>query len=62
MTDELLKCQNRVKELENEILLLKQQQVEINTAKELYLKIFDDFPALIWRARLDKLCDYFNRT
>jgi two-component system CheB/CheR fusion protein len=30
--------------------------------KELYLKIFEDFPALIWRSGLDMKCDYFNRT
>jgi PAS domain S-box-containing protein len=26
------------------------------------LKIFEEFPALIWRSRLDKMCDYFNKT
>jgi len=36
--------------------------MEINQAKELYLKIFEDFPALIWRSGLDKNCDYFNKT
>ncbi len=41
---------------------LKQKMVDVNDAKELYLKIFEDFPALIWRSRLDKLCDYFNKT
>ena len=35
---------------------------KIVNSKELYLKIFEDFPALIWRARLDKKCDYFNKT
>ena len=52
----------RIKELEEENLSLKKQQVEISEAKELYLKIFEEFPALIWRSRLDKLCDYFNKT
>lgn len=52
----------RIQELEEENEALKLKQLEINTAKELYLKIFEDFPALIWRSRLDKLCDYFNRT
>uniref|UniRef100_A0A7S3LGT4 histidine kinase n=1 Tax=Amphora coffeiformis TaxID=265554 RepID=A0A7S3LGT4_9STRA len=52
----------RIQELENENEELKLKQLEISTAKELYLKIFEDFPALIWRSRLDKLCDYFNRT
>lgn len=53
--------EDKVKELQNEVLTLKSQQIEISKAKELYLKIFEDFPALIWRSRLDKLCDYFNR-
>ena len=52
----------RLKELEAENSVLKQQQIEITKAKELYLKIFEEFPALIWRSRLDKLCDYFNKT
>lgn len=52
----------RIKELEKENSILKQQQIEITEAKELYLKIFEEFPALIWRSRLDKLCDYFNKT
>lgn len=53
---------NRIKQLEAENNLLKKQHIEINRAKELYLKIFEEFPALIWRSRLDKLCDYFNKT
>lgn len=52
----------KVKVLERENSMLKEQQIEINKAKELYLKIFEEFPALIWRSRLDKLCDYFNKT
>lgn len=52
----------RIKELERENSILRQQQIEITEAKELYLKIFEEFPALIWRSRLDKLCDYFNKT
>jgi PAS domain S-box-containing protein len=58
-TDQLIA---RIEELELENATLKQQQVSINQAKELYLKIFEEFPALIWRSRLDKLCDYFNKT
>lgn len=30
--------------------------------RDFYLKIFEDFPALIWRSGTDMLCDYFNRT
>lgn len=62
MKNEIVEYQRKIEELQNEVLVLKNQQIEINNAKELYLKIFEDFPALIWRARLDKLCDYFNRT
>jgi len=58
----LLKYQARIQELEEENAELKRTQTDIQTAKELYLKIFESFPALIWRSRLDKLCDYFNRT
>jgi PAS domain S-box-containing protein len=52
----------QITNLEAENNQLKQNQFEIARAKELYLKIFEDFPALIWRANLDKACDYFNRT
>lgn len=62
MENDLNFLTKRINELENENSILRLQNIEINKAKELYLKIFEDFPALIWRARLDKLCDYFNRT
>ena len=52
----------KIKELELENAGLRSNQIETSKAKELYLKIFDDFPALIWRSRLDKMCDYFNKT
>jgi two-component system CheB/CheR fusion protein len=49
---------------ERDVLIeeLRSAKEYINAAKEYYLKIFEDFPALIWRARLDKKCDYFNHT
>jgi len=62
MDIEIKKLTARIKELEIENSILRQQRIEITEAKELYLKIFEDFPALIWRSRLDKLCDYFNKT
>ncbi|MEI6021140.1 MAG: hypothetical protein WCR21_08420, partial [Bacteroidota bacterium] len=60
MHDSLEALKAKIDLLEKENADLKKKQVEITTAKELYLKIFDTFPALIWRSRLDKLCDYFN--
>jgi len=53
---------DRIEALEKENASLKKERIEISKAKELYLKIFEEFPALIWRSRLDKLCDYFNKT
>lgn len=52
----------KIKHLEEEVSALRKQQNDITMARDYYLKIFEDFPALIWRARLDKKCDYFNRT
>ena len=62
MDTKIIFLKDRIKELEKENSILRQQQIEITEAKELYLKIFEEFPALIWRSRLDKLCDYFNKT
>ena len=62
MDKETTLLKERIKKLENENAILKKEQIEISQAKELYLKIFEEFPALIWRSRLDKLCDYFNKT
>ncbi len=62
MDTEITILKKRIEDLEKENAILKEQQVQITEAKELYLKIFEDFPALIWRSRLDKLCDYFNKT
>lgn len=30
-------------------------------SRDFYLQLFDDFPALIWRANTSAQCDYFNR-
>jgi two-component system, sensor histidine kinase and response regulator len=62
MSNEINLLKERIKELEKDNSILRKQHIEISEAKELYLKIFEDFPALIWRSRLDKLCDYFNKT
>jgi len=52
----------KITSLEAENASLRLKQIEISQAKELYLKIFEEFPALIWRSGLDKKCNYFNRT
>ena len=62
MDNEVSQLRAKIETLEQEVVFLKRQQIDINQAKELYLKIFEEFPALIWRSRLDKLCDYFNKT
>jgi len=62
MKNETKLLREKIRELEKENTILKEQKIEITEAKELYLKIFEEFPALIWRSRLDKLCDYFNKT
>ncbi|MEW6235483.1 MAG: PAS domain S-box protein [Candidatus Omnitrophota bacterium] len=30
-------------------------------AREFYLKLFEDFPAMIWRSGIDGKCNYFNK-
>ncbi|HEU0265517.1 MAG TPA: ATP-binding protein [Geobacterales bacterium] len=37
-------------------------QYDLERSRDYYLKLFDDFPALIWRAGIDSHCDYFNHT
>ncbi|WP_130537465.1 sensor domain-containing diguanylate cyclase [Thiomicrorhabdus indica] len=54
--------QQKISDLQRENSELKQHQIDIQKAKELYIGILEDFPALIWRANTDKLCDYFNST
>lgn len=34
---------------------------ELTRAREYFELLYQDFPALIWRAKTDKLCDYFNK-
>lgn len=34
---------------------------EMERSRDFYLQLFDDFPALIWRADTSAQCDYFNR-
>ncbi len=59
LIDELKK---EILSLKNENFELMNKQAEVDKAKELYLGILEDFPALIWRANTEKLCNYFNTT
>ncbi len=43
-------------------LLIRRAAKEILQSRDYYLRIFEDFPALIWRADSDARCDYFNKT
>jgi PAS domain S-box-containing protein len=43
-------------------LLIDRAMKEISRSHDFYLKIIEDFPALIWRADTDASCDYFNKT
>ena len=56
------KLQTKIKALELENHALKTKQQEFAEARQLYLSIFDRFPAYIWRCGTDKLCNYFNST
>nr|MBI3613413.1 PAS domain-containing protein [Nitrospirota bacterium] len=38
----------------------KRAEKVLYESRDFYLKLFDEFPALIWRAGLDTKCDYFN--
>ena len=63
LSNELIEdLQKKISLLEVENKQLKENEVDIEKAKELYLRILQDFPALIWRANTEKLCDYFNTT
>lgn len=37
-------------------------QADLVRSRDYYLKLFDDFPALIWRSNTTAQCDYFNKT
>ena len=40
----------------------RSRPLEADLSQGYVQKIFEDFPALIWRAGLDMKCDYFNWT
>jgi PAS domain S-box-containing protein len=40
----------------------KLAEASIERARDFYLQLFEEFPALIWRSGLDRMCNYFNKT
>lgn len=44
------------------VLTLQRQSETIQKARDFYLTLLEDFPALIWRSGTDAKCDYFNKT
>lgn len=44
-----------------DITKLKQAEEQATRLKDFYLTLFEEFPALIWRAGTDAKCNYFNR-
>jgi len=40
----------------------KRSEEALLKSRDFYLKLFEDFPALIWRSGLDAKCNYFNRS
>lgn len=39
----------------------KKQKEELESSRDFYLTLFEEFPALIWRSGLDASCNYFNK-
>ncbi|HYF75180.1 MAG TPA: PAS domain S-box protein, partial [Candidatus Nitrosocosmicus sp.] len=46
----------------DDITMDKQVERELEKSRDFYLTLFENFPALIWRAGLDGKCDYFNKS
>ena len=40
----------------------KQLEDETRRSRDFYLTLLEDFPALVWRAGTDAMCNHFNRT
>lgn len=43
-------------------VLISRSMKEISQSRDFYLKVFEEFPSLIWRAGTDGACDYLNKT
>ena len=40
----------------------KRAEETVIRARDFYITLFEEFPALVWRAGLDAKCDFFNKT
>mgnify|MGYP001079080870 CR=1 FL=1 len=45
-----------------DITKIKHAEEMLQKSRDFYLTLFDEFPALIWRAGVDGKCNYFNKT
>ena len=52
----------RLASVARDITKQKYAETQILKAKNLYRKILDEFPAIIWQSGTDKLCHFFNKT
>jgi PAS domain S-box-containing protein len=41
---------------------LKKAEQDLESSRDFYLTLFENFPALIWRSGTDARCNYFNQT
>jgi PAS domain S-box-containing protein len=58
---EISELNQRIAELEKSNIEGEKAKKEIQKSYEFYLTLFEEFPALIWRANVDAECDYFNK-
>lgn len=56
------KGQPAVLSIVRDVSVRNRLQDELIRSRDHYLKLFEDFPALIWRADITGRCNYFNKT
>jgi len=58
---EISELKHRIAELEKSNIEGEKAKKEVQKSYEFYLTLFEEFPALIWRANVNAKCDYFNK-